>query len=308
MISLRQKKEIVGVLIASIILSFFLFGNVIPGKFTLDDHPVIEQRTELRSLVNIPKLFLASWHPGNELSGTYRPLTLISFSFDFLFSSKTSLFHIVNILLYGLNVALIYLLVRRLASIRTAWLTAALFLFLPIHVEAVSSIVGRIYLLGMFFYLLALIFYFDRKYVYSSASFLLAILASDFSVSFVPLVGLLLLYETRSFRKSLRYGLYYVPSLAIYFLFRYLALGKYALGSYGFIDPVVGPLAYLSLKERALTALSYLFEYLKKTFYPVNLTPSYSFSQIPTVHSLNDSLPAPCGSGPVIFLIRNSKN
>ena len=277
-------------LVCSIVVSFILFSGSLTGKFTLDDHGVIEKRAELRELKNLPEIWISPWHLGGEWAGNYRPLTLASFVLNLQFSESTVGFHIVNMLLYALNIVLIFYVVRKFASERVAYLSAILFLFLPIHTEAVASIVGRVYLLGTLFSLLSLLYLFDKKYILSSLYFYLALFSGDFYISLLPVIGFLLILNTGKFWNSVKLGsLYYGAPLPAYFLCRYLALGKYAFGGYGFIDPIIGPLAFAPFKERVFTGFVHLFVYLRKTIYPIDLSPDYSFNQIPLVSNIFSS-------------------
>lgn len=277
-------------LVIAVAVSFVLFSGSLSGKFTLDDHDVIERRVDLRELKNLPKIWISPWHLGGEWAGNYRPLTLVSFVFNLQFSESTVGFHIVNMLLYALNVVLIFYVVRKFASERVAYLSAVLFLFLPIHTEAVASIVGRVYLLGTLFALISLIYLFDKKYILSSLYFYLALFSGDFYISLLPVIGFLLILNTGKFWNSVKLGsLYYGAPLPAYFLCRYLALGKYAFGGYGFINPIIGPLAFASFKERVFTGFVHLFVYLRKTIYPIDLSPDYSFNQIPIVTNIFSS-------------------
>ncbi len=277
-------------LVVAVAVSFTLFSGSLGGKFTLDDHSVIERRVELRDLKNLPKIWISPWHPGGEWAGNYRPLTLVSFVLNLQFSESTVGFHIINVLLYALNAVLIFYVVSRFASERVAYLSAVLFLFLPIHTEAVASIVGRAYLLGTLFALISLLYFFDKKYLLSSIYLYLAVFSGDFYIALLPIIGLFLILETGKFWGSVKLGLlYYGAPLPAYFLCRYLALGKYAFGGYGFIDPIIGPLAFAPVKERVFTGFVHLFVYLRKTIYPIDLSPDYSFNQIPLVSNIFSS-------------------
>lgn len=307
-----SRSELVWALGISIALAFALFGSTIGGDFTLDDHSVIENRGELKSLANVPKFWLMSWHPNGEFAGNYRPLTMVSYAFNYVFSDSPAGFHIVNILIHAVNAVLVYLLAYVLATRRAAILAAALFMILPIHVEPIASIAGRNGLLGTLFFLSALLLLLKRRYTWSSLFFLAALFSADGTIAFLPLAGVVLLVEYRNFWKSLKTGLWYVPPLAIYFLFRYLALGKYAFGGYGFVDPIIGPLAFVSLKERVLTGFVHLYLYFQKTFIPHNLSPDYSFNQIPIVSGWFDSWLAWVGialvAAAVVVFFRGSRN
>ena len=288
-------------LVCSVAASFLLFGPSLGGQFTLDDHSVIEKGLQNKSFIeNIFEIWISPWHPGGQWAGNYRPLTSLSFTFNLLFSASPAGFRIINVLLYALNVVFIFYLIRKLSSERTAYLTAALFLFLPIHSEAVMSVVNRVYLLGTLFSLASLYYFLDKKYWISSAYFLLALFAGDIFISVILILGVLLLLEYRNMAKVFKIGVTYAAGLPLYFILRYLALGKYAFGGYGFIDPIIGPLAFVSVKDRVFTALSHLYLYLRKTIYPVDLSPDYSFNQMPIVSNLILSWRASIG---LIFLL-----
>lgn len=285
--SLFQKhKDFFVFLGISFVLALIIFGPSLAGGFTLDDHPVVESRLDSFSFKNFPALFLSPWHPAGEWAGNYRPLTLLSFALNGIISKKTFGFHLVNVFLHALNAALVFWLVKRFASKRAGLVAGLLFLFWPIHTEAVASIVGRVYLLGTFFSLLSLHYFFNKKYFVSSVFFLAALLSGDYFISMVLVLPPLLLWETKNFWKSLRYGVGYIAAVAVYFFCRFLALGaKYVFGGEGYVDPIIGPLAYVGVKERVLTALVYLYLYLRKMIVPIDLSPDYSFNQIPVVIS-----------------------
>ncbi|MBI2670143.1 MAG: tetratricopeptide repeat protein [Candidatus Yanofskybacteria bacterium] len=314
MISSQQKKEIVGVLIASIILSFFLFGNVIKGNFVGDDDSIVNSRADLRSLKNIPAFFTSSAYPGQASVGLYRPLTLFSYAFNFMFSEKPAGFHILNILLHAFNVVLIFFITCKFASKKIAYLSSFLFLFLPIHTEAVSSIVGRSELLSVFFVLLTFLLFLKNKHIWASLVFLCALLSKEFAVIFLPLIGLLLLIEAveaKKLKKFIKIGLFYLPPFAIYFFLRYLTLGKYAFGGLIF-DRVTAPLAFLGLKERIFNGFLSFFLYIRKSFYPIDLSTDYYFNQIPAVRNIFSSPQAIIGLilllGVIAIIIFGRKN
>ncbi len=294
-------KKFIFLTLACLAAAFILFGNGLAGTFTLDDYEVIKDREVLSSLGNIPKIFTSPWHP-EQWAGTYRPLTMVSLALNnFLFPGHLASFHLVNILLHAFNVVLIFYVVSRFASRRVAGLSALIFMFLPIHTEPVSSIVGRKELLGTFFALWTLLCFFDRRYWLSSLAFLLALLSNEFLIS-IPLMAVILWWQqTGQVIKSVKIGLTYLIPLPLYFFLRYLALGKYAWGGAA-VSPVINPLFFVSLKERVFTSFSYFFLYLKKTFYPINLSPDHSFNQIPVVPNLFASPQALLGLLFILFL------
>lgn len=294
-------KKVVLLIVLSLALSFILFGNSLKGGYTLDDYPVIDDREVLENIKNFPEIFISTWHPNQPRTGTYRPLTLISFALNnFVFGKdNTFTFHLINISLHAFNALLIFYVVSQFTSNRAAYLSALLFMFMPIHSEPVSSIVGRKELLGLFFMLLSLLWFFKKRYFISSLVFLLALLANEFSISLLPLIGVLLLIQMGSLLKSIKPALYYIAPFFMYFLLRYATLKQYAFGG-GFVNPVINPLIFLSIKERIFTSLSHLYLYIQKSFYPINLSPDYSFNQIPAVQNIFHSYQALSG---LMFLI-----
>jgi len=290
----QKYNEFLKIFLSATVIAFVLFGPSLRGDFTLDDHSVIEHGVQLNDLKNTFKLWISPWHPGGEWAGNYRPLTTTSFAINSFFSEGPLGFRIVNVLLFALNIVFIFYLVRRLSTEKVAYLTAIIFLFLPVHSEVVMSVVGRVYLLGTLFSLLSLYYLLDpfdelragRKYWLSSGCFLMALFSGDAFISLILVIGVLLFMEYKSLGKTFSLGMTYIAGLPIYFILRYLALGKYAFGGYGFVDPIIGPLAFVSVKERIFTAFSHLYLYLRKTVYPIDLSPDYSFNQIPVVSNL----------------------
>ena len=306
-----ETKRLIWVSICAVVISFLLFGNSIWGGYVVDDHVAVEHRMELRSLGNFFHILFSPWREGLPWAG-YRPLVSISYAFNFVFSESTAGLHIINILLHALNSILVFYLVARFASRRAAGITAVLFLFLPIHVEPVASIVGRTDLLSTFFILVSLLLFFDKKYPVSALSFLAALLSKEFSIAILPLVAILLIVEKSDVKTFFKTWAYYLGAIAMYFAFRYVALGGYAIKNESFVDPVIGPLAFVSAKERIFTSFLHVFIYLKKTFYPINLTPDYYFNQVPAIQNILTSPGALLGLlaivATVILFIRGNRS
>ncbi|MBI2057837.1 MAG: hypothetical protein HYT63_02545 [Candidatus Yanofskybacteria bacterium] len=273
------------------ILSLFLFGGVLGSGYILDDNSVIKNREELRGPAVIYKAFFMPWHQNQPWAGNYRPLTLLSYSGTLLFSESTAAMRLVNIVVHSANAVLVFALALLFFSKKTSYIAAIGFSILPINAGTVVSMVGRSDLLGVFFLLLSLLFFYKEKRFLSVLSFFLALLAKDFSVLLLPVVVLLSWFsKSYSLKATVKTTFHYVFALAPYFLLRYLALGGYAVGSRGSVDPVIGPLAFVGLKERIMSGFVYFYLYLRKTFLPFGLSPDYSFNQIPVPNYLNPGL------------------
>ena len=110
-------------------------------------------------------------------------------------------FHAVNILLHAAVACVFYRFLLLLDLSRARSLFAALiFSVLPIHVEAVTGIVGRAELLAALFGLLFLNSHLRGKTAKACALYLLAMLGKESAVAFFPV--LIVLDWARSKRKN----------------------------------------------------------------------------------------------------------
>lgn len=111
------------------------------------------------SVIGDAGVFGEAMPPQRKDLGLYRPLTVLTWRLQFRESGLDPFaFHLGNVLLHGLAVALVFALARRLRCGRaTATLAAALFACHPVHVEAVAWVVGRAEILCAVFALLALL-------------------------------------------------------------------------------------------------------------------------------------------------------
>ncbi len=142
-----------------------VYWNALSCGFVFDDVSAIKENKDLRPRTPLKDLFR------NDFWGTpmvaershksYRPLTVLSFRFNFALGQLNPVgYHLVNILLHGVVTVLFFRLVRRhLVSPgdkETAVVAAALFAWHPVHVEAVTGVVGRAELLAAIAFLLTL--------------------------------------------------------------------------------------------------------------------------------------------------------
>jgi len=280
-------------------LGLFLFGNFLGAGYVLDDHSVIENRTELRSFFAIYKSFLMPWHQNQPEQGNYRPLTLLSYALTLSWSESTAIMRFINILIHAANAVLVFCLVRLFFPKNFAYFVAVGFALLPINAGTVLSLVGRSDILGTFFALLSLILFLKEKYGWSVLSFLFALLSKEFYIFLLPVtIFFLLFFKKQKSGEILKMSLYYSLALVPYFTLRYLSLGVQAFKSQSSVDPIIGPLAFVGFNERILTGFVYFYLYLRKTFIPMDLSPDYSFNQIPVPEILSPSLI----TGLVLFL------
>ncbi|TSC91546.1 MAG: hypothetical protein CEN90_344 [Parcubacteria group bacterium Licking1014_17] len=265
-------------------MAFILFGNGIGGGFVLDDYSSIEKNQDIRSLGSIPTLIFKPFYNQPE-SGLYRPFTLVSYAFNYLFGSNPAGFHVVNIIIHGLNIFLIFVLARKLFSDeRLAYLSSILFAVMPIHTEGVTYISGRADVLILFFSLLSLLFLDKEKYWTGAVFFLLGMLSKESGLGLIAVAVWWLWIRQGKNIKEVFYKLApYWGAVALYFILRYIALKEYIFSVK--VAFVYNPLASLALPARVFTALKIMLLYIYKTFIPFHLSSDYSYNQIPVLNN-----------------------
>src|SRR3989344_2661233 len=285
-------------------LSFVLFGNGISGKFVFDDTIVIVGNPFIgNGIENFWEIFTNPYFAYQPRPGLYRPLVIASYSLNaFIFGNSPVSFHVVNILLHALVSFLVFVLIYKLKGKVAAFAGFLFFMFLPIHVEAVTSIVGRAEILSLLFVLGAMLFALKQRYFLASGSFFLGLLSKEMAVAFLPIFLFLeFFWRRRKFKPVLRKLMYFVPSAVLYALLRYLALGKYFLNNDA--TPIYNPIKFAPFFTGLWTAFKVFYLYFEKTFFPLHLSTDYSFDQIPLVENPLLSLPALLGIVILILLI-----
>ncbi len=146
------------------------YGPSLPNGFVFDDQKLVVENEAIRSLANVPRLFLGAFRyepvfardfwidPG------YRPTRMASYALDvWMYGGvKAWGFRLTNIALHALNAVLVYFLLRRLLRGRghgdlAAGFGALLFALHPVQTEAVVYVSGRRDVLFAAFYLCALL-------------------------------------------------------------------------------------------------------------------------------------------------------
>jgi len=122
--------------------------------FIWDDDAYVTANATLRTLDGLRRIWL---EPGAVPQ--YYPLTFTSLWLDHhLWGVQPLGYHLVNVLLHGANVILVWVIGRRLA-LPGAWLAAAVFAVHPVHVESVAWVTERKNVLSGALYLAAFLAY-----------------------------------------------------------------------------------------------------------------------------------------------------
>ena len=288
-------------LLLSLVLlaTFALYYPAIFYEFTnWDDDIYILENPYLASFTaeNIKNIFTT------PINGNYNPLTMLTFAVEKHFFGENPLpFHLNNILLHLLNVALVFFLalLLRLPLIASA-LVALLFGIHPMHIESVAWITERKDVLYAFFYFLSLICYVKYVqekplktlfYLLTIVFMLLSALAKIQAVS-LPLALLAIdFYLKRTF--SFKVLGEKIPHFIIALCFG--LLGIFFLNDTEYLR--LASQNY-SIFDRILFGAYSLFIYLLKAIFPFKMAAHYPY---PT--KINDWLPMLFYIVPFIFAV-----
>ena len=134
------------------------------GYTNFDDDGIIFNNIKLlSSLKNIPQAFLCDAYVG-KVSVLYRPLQTVSYIIDIFFSdpNATWMFHLTNVILFGISACLLFLLFLRFSIPRSLAIVLSLvYCVNPLFVSSVAWIPSRGDLLLAIFVLLTFLFFID---------------------------------------------------------------------------------------------------------------------------------------------------
>lgn len=286
-----------------LMLSFVLYGNGIRGDFVFDDRSVIVGNPLVEDISGTWKAFVNPYHYARPQSGLYRPLTFASYTLNWHISQSPASFHVVNIFLHALASFFVFLIIISLKDRRAAAIGSLIFLFLPIHVESVTSIVGRGELLALLF--LAAAFYASIKERYSIAaiSFGAALLSKEVSIAFLPIfIFFEFAWRRKNIKEILKNTLLLCVPLGVYGTLRYNALGAdyfISTNAYSFFNPI----RTAGFFPGTWTAFKVLSLYAQKLIYPTYFSSDYSYGQIAIVQNLWGSWQAIAGIAIFLGLI-----
>jgi Tfp pilus assembly protein PilF len=144
-------------LVCALVAALF-HANALRNRFAYDDVHILPENEEIHDVRNLPGLLLEPYWPGEfgrEL-GLWRPGTTLSLGLQWALWQERGLpYHLVNVLAHGAATALVVLLVGALATVPIALLGGLVFAVHPVHVEAVSNIVGLAEVQAAVFFLAA---------------------------------------------------------------------------------------------------------------------------------------------------------
>jgi protein O-mannosyl-transferase len=290
---LTDYKPLIFKLLLIVMVSIACYANGVDGEFVWDDQMMIVRHSTIKSLKNLPELFgQTCWGEKKyNAMGLYRPLTMVSFAFNYWFSGLDPYsYHIVNIGLHIVNCLLIYWLVScYFKDELVPVFTALIFAVHPVHVEAVTSVIGRSELMSAMFAFLAWLAYYYRErrgyyFPLSLFCYLCSLLSKENSVVFIGvlfLVDLVVLWPQiitngrRVVYDAIARYLPYITLTVAYLYVRYSVLGQMG------VDGRQTFFFRQSIVTRTLTMSQVLVKYLQLLCWPNALNADYDFTVIP---------------------------
>ncbi len=191
-------------MVATAVVAVLIYANAFANGFVLDDGGVILRNPLVTTPGSAWRAFGLPYWPETIGGGQYRPLGIVSFAIDWLVSGGDARwFHIVNVLWHALATVLVWTLAAELLAPAAAAITALLFAVHPVHVEAVSNVVGRLEPMSAVFVLGALLAHRRGSWA-APALFAFGLLSKESAIVLLGLVAASDLILERDWRTTLR--------------------------------------------------------------------------------------------------------
>ena len=127
------------------LLALVVHLNALNNQFAYDDVHILTENVAIHDARNLPGLLAKPYWPGDfskEL-GLWRPGTTLTLGVQWaFFQGQGAPYHLVNILAHAVATALVVLLIAALSTVPVGFVSGLVFAVHPVHVEAVSNIVG----------------------------------------------------------------------------------------------------------------------------------------------------------------------
>ena len=271
------------------ILGLAIYANSFPNEFVWDDEYLVVKNTVIRSFSDIPQVFKHHLtYFGSPWEGRFfRPIESIILMADYFFWKLNPVgYHITNALLHVLACSLFFCLLYLITNNSILSLIASLlYLVHPTDTESVTYISGRAdSISSIFLFLIAIIQYYywlsdtrkKRLFYYSLIllAFSLALLSKESAVIF-PF--LLMLYEYCVRNKESYAGL--ANKRFVFYLPFFILTGVWFLFKNKVIPTVVMMEEVLPFATRLAILPRLIYEYVKLSFFPINLHMEYMLFQ-----------------------------
>lgn len=279
--------------ISVVVLALVSSVSSLTNRFAFDDVPIIVNNDRIHSLAGWWQLWMQPYWPEHRGGGLYRPITMLGFSLQWVAGNGSPLvFHAVNVVLYALLCAAVFWLAIELLPLHFAWIAAALFAVHPLHVEVVANVVGQAELWAALFVILAVtVFIRARQHgpisgptiVALAILYALACLTKEHGIVLPLLLGaaeLTIIRGGRPLRERItELRTLFLALLLVGIVFLWVRSAVIA----GTGEVVSTLFAGESYRNRALTMLRVVLEWVRLFFWPANLSADYSPRRIDIV-------------------------
>lgn len=272
------------------LIALIAYANSFDSGFVFDNRDLLlnDARVHQTTLENLGRIFSQSYWGAANAAGLYRPLTTLSYLFNYAILGNTDHpagYHWINLLLHAGNVLLLFALVRRLkVATEPSFLIAALWAVHPVLTESVTNIIGRADLLAGMTTLAGLLIYLKgarpRWLVALAAVTAVGVFSKE---SAVAVAAVIVLYELTWWNRSrLRGLLLALAAMTPVFLLMWWARSRVLSAEGPAVFPYVdNPIAGASFLTARLTAIKVMAKYIGLLIWPANLSADYSYAQIP---------------------------
>ncbi|MGA2723683.1 MAG: hypothetical protein ABSG79_14895 [Bryobacteraceae bacterium] len=283
-------------LLAALIgFTFLAYANSFHAPFLVDNPAIILQDARVHAVTPIQLHRILTeqyWETANN--GLYRPLTTLSFLFNYaVLGNGTDPYgyHWSNFILHAVNMVLVYALgLAVFERIPAAVLLSALWGLHPVLTESVTNIVGRSDMLAAFSVLAALLCHRKalettgaRKAVWLVAIGLAAAVGIFSKESAIVLVAVFAIYDltfgrTASWPSRIpSYAAAAIPGL-VYLYVRFQVLANASYQATAFCE---NPLLGAGFWTARITAVKVIGRYFGLLVWPARLSWDYSYNEIP---------------------------
>lgn len=265
--------------------------------YTLDDPFFTKDNPNVsKGIAGIPEFFTHAAYYGvfKNHDASYRPLMLTSFAVEkelFGFDPKSG--HLINLLLFALEISVLFLLLRRLFNSMSSYIPffiALLFALHPIHTEVIASVKSRDEIMGLLFSLLCLwqtLKFVDtgktKHLILSAIYFFCALMSKETPIAFVVIVPMTVyFFRDVPTAKIIRATVPYIAVAAVYMIMRSMFIENDGQKVVILVNNN-GLMAATTYADKLATILYIQLKYLILMVFPHPLSYDYSFSQIPII-------------------------
>ena len=265
--------------------------------YTLDDPFFTKDNPNVsKGVAGIPEFFTHAAYYGvfKNHDASYRPLMLTSFAVEKeLFGFDPKIGHLINLLLFALEISILFLLLRRLFKDLSPYIPffmALLFALHPIHTEVVASVKSRDEILGLLFSLLCMwqtLMYVDtektRPLILSAVYFFCALMSKEMPIALVIIMPMTLyFFRNIPTAKLIRATVPYVVVAIMYMIMRSLFIENDGQKVVILVNNNA-LMAATNYADKLATLLYIQLKYILLMIFPHPLSYDYSYSQIPII-------------------------